>query len=154
MSFNFSRSADSGSKSKRSFNSISSNPSSDNSNSKKKEATQKTLGMTWGSNSRYSSRSSFLNSPFSDFGRSFAVKLYRQSNRSKSTVLRQFYLKQFHFSPQINSSSLWLSATHQNPRSPSQAIAPQPTLRATTLTILSHLPNDLRLQSTIESSSA
>ncbi|XP_058216083.1 DNA repair protein REV1 isoform X3 [Rhododendron vialii] len=79
MSFNSSRSADSGSKSKRSFNSTtsnrSSNPSSNSDSSKKqKKTTQKTLGMAWGSNSRSASRSSFRNSPFSDFGSYMAVK--------------------------------------------------------------------------------
>ncbi|KAK4405190.1 DNA repair protein REV1 [Sesamum angolense] len=75
MSFN------SDSKSKRSFKSISSNPSSSsnyssdgrNSNKKKKTA-QKSLGMAWGSNSRSSSRSTFRNSPFSDFGSYMVVK--------------------------------------------------------------------------------
>ncbi|KAG5548213.1 hypothetical protein RHGRI_013794 [Rhododendron griersonianum] len=80
MCFNSqSRSADSGSKSKRSFNSTtsnrSSNPSSNSDSSKKqKKTTQKTLGMAWGSNSRSASRSSFRNSPFSDFGSYMAVK--------------------------------------------------------------------------------
>ncbi|KAL0454288.1 UNVERIFIED_CONTAM: DNA repair protein REV1 [Sesamum latifolium] len=74
-------SSNSGSKSKRSFKSISSNPSSSsnyssdgrNSN-KKKKAAQKPLGMAWGSNSRSSSRSAFRNSPFSDFGSYMVVK--------------------------------------------------------------------------------
>ncbi|KAF7144242.1 hypothetical protein RHSIM_Rhsim05G0088900 [Rhododendron simsii] len=79
MSFNSSRSVDSGSKSKRSFNSTTSNRSgnaSSNSDSSKKQkkTTQKTLGMAWGSNSRSASRSSFRNSPFSDFGSYMAVK--------------------------------------------------------------------------------
>ncbi|CAL5358073.1 unnamed protein product [Camellia sinensis] len=80
MSFDSSRSANSGSKSKRSFNSISSNPSTNTNNgnnnntNKKKKTTQKTLGVAWGSNSRSSSLSSFRNSPFSDFGSYMAVK--------------------------------------------------------------------------------
>ncbi|KAI7992948.1 DNA repair protein REV1 [Camellia lanceoleosa] len=80
MSFDSSRSANSGSKSKRSFNSISSNPSTDTNNgnnnntNKKKKTTQKTLGVAWGSNSRSSSLSSFRNSPFSDFGSYMTVK--------------------------------------------------------------------------------
>ena len=59
---------------KRSFNnnrnSASSNSNSNPSN-KKKKTSQKTLGVAWGSNSRSSSRSSFSNSPFSNFGRFF-----------------------------------------------------------------------------------
>ncbi|KAI7992717.1 DNA repair protein REV1 [Camellia lanceoleosa] len=80
MSFDSSRSANSGSKSKRSFNSISSNPSTNTNNgnnnntNKKKKTTQKTLGVAWGSNSRSSSLFSFRNSPFSDFGSYMAVK--------------------------------------------------------------------------------
>ncbi|XP_057502579.1 DNA repair protein REV1 isoform X2 [Actinidia eriantha] len=90
MSFDSSRSADSCSKSKRSFNSISSNPSSDNGNgnNKKKKTAQKTLGMAWGSNSRSSSRSSFRNSPFSDFGSYMSVKnqkLHEQFDAEVST---------------------------------------------------------------------
>ncbi|KAK2985827.1 hypothetical protein RJ640_018693 [Escallonia rubra] len=74
MSFDSSRSGgntNSNSKSKRSLNSSSSNPpsNSNNSNKKKKTTNQKTLGVAWGSHSRSSSRSSFRNSPFSDFGR-------------------------------------------------------------------------------------
>ncbi|KAI3448143.1 hypothetical protein Pfo_004808 [Paulownia fortunei] len=74
-------SLNSDSKSKRSFKSISSNPSSSSNNScdgknsnKKKKTAQKTLGMAWGANSRSSSRSSFRNSPFSDFGSYMVVK--------------------------------------------------------------------------------
>ncbi|KAI8554582.1 hypothetical protein RHMOL_Rhmol05G0109000 [Rhododendron molle] len=79
MSLSSSRSADTGSKSKRSFNSTTSNRSgnaSSNSDSSKKQkkTTQKTLGMAWGSNSRSASRSSFRNSPFSDFSSYMAVK--------------------------------------------------------------------------------
>ncbi|KAK4476999.1 hypothetical protein RD792_016201 [Penstemon davidsonii] len=69
-------SSNSNSKSKRSFKSISSNPSSSSNNSsaddksKKKKTAQKTLGMAWGPNSR----SGFSNSPFSDFGSYMVVK--------------------------------------------------------------------------------
>lgn len=66
MSFDSSRSANSGSKSKRS---LSSNPTSSNTSSKRKKTSQKTLGMAWGANSRSSSRPAFSHSPFSDFGR-------------------------------------------------------------------------------------
>ncbi|XAR52879.1 hypothetical protein NMG60_11021198 [Bertholletia excelsa] len=63
---------------KRSFNSIPSNPSSNSNNgkndTKKNRTSQKTLGMAWGANSRSSSRSSFRNSPFSDFGSYMVVK--------------------------------------------------------------------------------
>ncbi|KAL3651698.1 hypothetical protein CASFOL_004700 [Castilleja foliolosa] len=73
-------SSNSDSKPKRSFNSITPNPSysghkssdSENSNKKKKTA-QKTLGMAWGA----SSRSNFRNSPFSDFGSYMAVKNHK-----------------------------------------------------------------------------
>ncbi|CAA0830956.1 DNA repair protein REV1, partial [Striga hermonthica] len=88
-------SLDSGSKSKRSFKSISSNPSpSSNSSSdgrgsnKKKTTAQKTLGMAWGANSRSSSRSAFRNSPFSDFGSYMVVKnqkLHEQFNAAASS---------------------------------------------------------------------
>ncbi|XP_059647846.1 DNA repair protein REV1 isoform X2 [Cornus florida] len=74
MSFDSSRSANSDSKSKRSLNSAYSNPSSNSNNNKKKKTNQKTLGMAWGPNSRSSSRSSFRNSPFSDFGSYMVVK--------------------------------------------------------------------------------
>ncbi|XP_052196015.1 DNA repair protein REV1 isoform X3 [Diospyros lotus] len=87
MSFNSTRSANSGSRSKRSFNSLSSNPSS-NGNNKKRKTTQKTLGVGWGSNSRSSSRSSFRNSPFSDFGSYMEVKnrkLQEQFNAEASS---------------------------------------------------------------------
>ncbi|KAL7002869.1 hypothetical protein U1Q18_004028 [Sarracenia purpurea var. burkii] len=74
MSFDSSRSG-SEYKSKRSFNSsTSSKPASNSNNNKKKKTTQKTLGMSWGANSPSSSRSSFRNSPFSDFGSYMAVK--------------------------------------------------------------------------------
>ncbi|XP_059591918.1 DNA repair protein REV1 isoform X4 [Vitis vinifera] len=76
MSLNSSRSANSGERSKRSLNSTSSNPSN-NSGKKRKTGNQKTLGMAWGSNSRSSSRSSFRNSPFSDFG-SYMVEKNRK----------------------------------------------------------------------------
>ncbi|KAK9287385.1 hypothetical protein L1049_015803 [Liquidambar formosana] len=89
MSFDSSRSANSGNQSKRSLISTSSNPSnsSNNSNSnsnssnKKKKTNQKTLGMAWGSNSRSSSRSSFRNSPFSDFGSYMVVKNQKLQNQ-------------------------------------------------------------------------
>ncbi|XP_031129338.1 DNA repair protein REV1 isoform X1 [Ipomoea triloba] len=71
MSFDSSRSANSGSKSKRS---LSSNPTSSNTSSKRKKTSQKTLGMAWGANSRSSSRPAFSHSPFSDFGSYMAVK--------------------------------------------------------------------------------
>ncbi|KAK3017052.1 hypothetical protein RJ639_006983 [Escallonia herrerae] len=79
MSFDSSRSGgntNSNSKSKRSLDSSSSNPpgNGNNSNKKKKTTNQKTLGVAWGSNSRSSSRSSFRNSPFSDFGSYMVVK--------------------------------------------------------------------------------
>ncbi|XP_057964637.1 DNA repair protein REV1 isoform X2 [Malania oleifera] len=79
MSFNSSRSANSGGKSKRSFGSASSAPSnnsngSNGDNNKKRNTNQKTLGMAWGASSRSSSRSSFNNSPFSDFGSYMVVK--------------------------------------------------------------------------------
>ncbi|KAK4563262.1 hypothetical protein RGQ29_005682 [Quercus rubra] len=65
---------------KRSFNnnrnSASSNSNSNPSN-KKKKTSQKTLGVAWGSNSRSSSRSSFSNSPFSNFG-SYMVEKNRK----------------------------------------------------------------------------
>ncbi|KAL5788177.1 hypothetical protein ACOSP7_005126 [Xanthoceras sorbifolium] len=83
MSFDSSRSANSGQKSKRSFNSNNSNNNSNiNSNkidksNKKKKSNQKTLGMAWGSNSLSSSRSSFRKSPFSDFG-SYMVEKNRK----------------------------------------------------------------------------
>ncbi|KAK3035760.1 hypothetical protein RJ639_033462 [Escallonia herrerae] len=78
MSFDSSRSGgntNSNSKSKRSLDSSSSNPpgNGNNSNKKKKTTNQKTLGVAWGSNSRSSSRSSFRNSPFSDFGRLYGL---------------------------------------------------------------------------------
>ncbi|GMY38593.1 DNA repair protein REV1 isoform X1 [Fagus crenata] len=87
MSLNSSRSANS-SGGKRSFNanSASSNPS--NNSNKKKKTDQKTLGVAWGSNSRSSSRSSFHNSPFSNFG-SYMVeknrKLQNQFDAEAST---------------------------------------------------------------------
>ncbi|KAI4295713.1 hypothetical protein L6164_035729 [Bauhinia variegata] len=76
----------SGRNSKRSFsNSASSNRSNNNSNSttsnKKKKTNQKTLGMAWGSNSLSSSRSSFRNSAFSDFGSYMAVKNRKLHNQ-------------------------------------------------------------------------
>ncbi|XP_041994082.1 DNA repair protein REV1-like isoform X2 [Salvia splendens] len=61
-------SSNSGSKSKRSLNSTSSNPSS--SDGKRKKTAQKTLGMAWGANSR----SAFRKSPFTDVGSYMAVK--------------------------------------------------------------------------------
>ncbi|KAL7082614.1 hypothetical protein ACP275_14G110800 [Erythranthe tilingii] len=74
-------SANSDSKSKRSFKSMSSNPSSSGNNSgdgksssKKRKTAQKTLGMAWGANSRASSNSASRNSPFADFGSYMAVK--------------------------------------------------------------------------------
>ncbi|KAL6502479.1 hypothetical protein OROHE_024484 [Orobanche hederae] len=70
-------SLNSDSKSKRSFKSISPNPSSSSINSgdgkssnKKKKTAQKTLGMAWGASSRHA----FRNSPFTDFGSYMAVK--------------------------------------------------------------------------------
>ncbi|KAF7129335.1 hypothetical protein RHSIM_Rhsim10G0162000 [Rhododendron simsii] len=94
MCFNSSRCADSGSKSKRSFNSTTSNRSgnaSSNSDSskKKKKTTQKTLGMAWGPNSRSASRSSFLNSPFSDSGRGKGKK----AAECLCNALREYNLK-------------------------------------------------------------
>ncbi|GER26090.1 DNA polymerase IV [Striga asiatica] len=86
-------SLDSGSKSKRSFKSISSNPyPSNNSNSdgrgsnKKKTTAQKTLGMAWGANSRSSSRSAFRNSPFSDFGSYMVVKNQKLHEQFKAAA--------------------------------------------------------------------
>ncbi|KAJ0095621.1 hypothetical protein Patl1_16950 [Pistacia atlantica] len=79
MSSGSSRSANSGQKLKRSFNSIQSN-STNNSNTSvnnNKKSNQKTLGVAWGSNSLSSSRSSFRNSPFSDFG-SYMVEKNRK----------------------------------------------------------------------------
>ncbi|KAL4615318.1 hypothetical protein ACB092_07G115200 [Castanea dentata] len=77
MSMESTRSANSA---KRSFNN-NSNSASSNSNSnpsnKKKKTSQKTLGVAWGSNSRSSSRSSFSNSPFSNFG-SYMVEKNRK----------------------------------------------------------------------------
>ncbi|KAI8555412.1 hypothetical protein RHMOL_Rhmol05G0172900 [Rhododendron molle] len=89
-----SRSADSGSKSKRSFNSITPNRSgnaSSNSDSRKmqKKTTQKTLGLARGSNSRSASRSSFHNSPFSDFVRGKGKK----AAECLRTALREYKLK-------------------------------------------------------------
>ncbi|KAJ8530037.1 hypothetical protein K7X08_036872 [Anisodus acutangulus] len=66
-----SRSANSGSNSKRTSNS---NWSNNSNNNKKKTTNQKTLGMAWGANSRSSSRPSFNTSPFSNFGSYMAVK--------------------------------------------------------------------------------
>ncbi|XP_047338649.1 DNA repair protein REV1 [Impatiens glandulifera] len=54
-------------------NSICSNNSS-TSNDKKRKASQKTLGMAWGANSRSASRSSFRSSPFSDVGSYMVAK--------------------------------------------------------------------------------
>ncbi|XP_030943528.1 DNA repair protein REV1 isoform X2 [Quercus lobata] len=67
---------------KRSFNnnrnSASSNSNSNsNPSNKKKKTSQKTLGVAWGSSSRSSSRSSFNNSPFSNFG-SYMVEKNRK----------------------------------------------------------------------------
>lgn len=83
-------SSNSGSKSKRSFKSISSNNSSrssDDRNAKnRKKAAQKTLGVAWGANSR---SSSFGNSPFSDFGSYMAVKnqkLHEQFDAAASST--------------------------------------------------------------------
>lgn len=77
-------SSKSGSKSKRSFKSISSNPASssnDGSDSnKKKKTAQKTLGMAWGANYRSSSRSASRNSPFTDFGRCLSFILIKIFN--------------------------------------------------------------------------
>ncbi|XP_055815918.1 DNA repair protein REV1-like isoform X3 [Solanum dulcamara] len=67
-----SRSANSGSNSKRTPNSNRSNSS--NQSNKKKKASQKTLGMAWGANSRSASRPAFYSSPFSNFGSYMAVK--------------------------------------------------------------------------------
>ncbi|XP_031272690.1 DNA repair protein REV1 isoform X4 [Pistacia vera] len=82
MSSGSSRSANSGQKLKRSFNSIQSNSTNNsntsvNNNKKNKKSNQKTLGVAWGSNSLSSSRSSFRNSPFSDFG-SYMVEKNRK----------------------------------------------------------------------------
>ncbi|KAI9181004.1 hypothetical protein LWI28_010199 [Acer negundo] len=78
MSFDSSRSANSGQKSKRSFNSGNSNDNSNSSNNNnKKKSSQKTLGMAWGSNSLSSSRSSFRKSPFSNIG-SYMVEKNRK----------------------------------------------------------------------------
>ncbi|CAN4112143.1 unnamed protein product [Withania somnifera] len=65
-----SRSANSGSSSKRTSNSNLSNSSKN----KKKKTSQNTLGMAWGANSRSASRPSFSSSPFSNFGSYMAVK--------------------------------------------------------------------------------
>ncbi|CAN1289240.1 DNA repair protein REV1 [Linum perenne] len=71
MSFDSSRSGtNSAQPSKRSMSDSHSSKSGSGSNSKRSKTSskQKTLGMAWGSNSLSSSRSSFRNSPFSDFG--------------------------------------------------------------------------------------
>ncbi|XP_075504709.1 DNA repair protein REV1 isoform X2 [Primulina tabacum] len=88
-------SSNSGSKSKRSFNSIPSNNSSRSSNDRnaknRKKAAQKTLGMAWGANSHSSSLSAFGNSPFSDFGSYMAVKnqkLHEQFDAAASSSSR------------------------------------------------------------------
>ncbi|KAL3350496.1 hypothetical protein AABB24_023113, partial [Solanum stoloniferum] len=67
-----SRSANSGSNSKRTSNSNRSNNS--NQSNKKKKTSQNTLGMAWGASSRASSRPAFNSSPFSNFGSYMAVK--------------------------------------------------------------------------------
>ncbi|KAL8255397.1 hypothetical protein R6Q59_033618 [Mikania micrantha] len=93
MSLDSFQSAKSASNSKRSFNSTNSNQTGDNkfNNKKKKkdgDSGQKTLGMAWGSNSRSSSRSSFRNSPFTDFGSYMEVKnrkLHEQFDAEAST---------------------------------------------------------------------
>uniref|UniRef100_A0A7N0TNI1 DNA repair protein REV1 n=1 Tax=Kalanchoe fedtschenkoi TaxID=63787 RepID=A0A7N0TNI1_KALFE len=72
MSFNSSRSANSGKQSKRSA--ASNQSSSGDGGGKKRKENQKTLGMAWGANSRSSSRSSFRSAPFSDFGSYMEVK--------------------------------------------------------------------------------
>ncbi|KAK4739952.1 hypothetical protein R3W88_003649 [Solanum pinnatisectum] len=67
-----SRSANSGSNSKRTSNSNRSNNS--NQSNKKKKTSQNTLGMAWGASSRSASRPAFNSSPFSNFGSYMAVK--------------------------------------------------------------------------------
>ncbi|XP_049351928.1 DNA repair protein REV1 isoform X1 [Solanum verrucosum] len=67
-----SRSANSGSNSKRTSNSNRSNNSNQSNN--KKKTSQNTLGMAWGASSRSASRPAFNNSPFSNFGSYMAVK--------------------------------------------------------------------------------
>ncbi|XP_024021251.1 DNA repair protein REV1 isoform X2 [Morus notabilis] len=89
MNLDSSRSAGSSAqKSKRSFNSSSSNRSNTTNSKKQKNTTnQKTLGAAWGSNSLSSSRSSFRNSPFSEFGSYMAEKnkkLHNQFNAQAS----------------------------------------------------------------------
>ncbi|KAF5174903.1 Dna polymerase iv [Thalictrum thalictroides] len=71
MSFNSSRSANSGGNLKRSNDSNSNNI---NNNKKLKKSNQKTLGMAWGSNSLSSSKSSSRKSNFTDFGSYMVVK--------------------------------------------------------------------------------
>ncbi|CAK9187090.1 unnamed protein product [Ilex paraguariensis] len=86
MSFDSNRSV----KSKGSFNSNPSNSSNNTAtnNRKTKKTNQKTLGVAWGANSRSSSRSSFRDSPFSDFGSYMTVKnrkLHEQFDADAST---------------------------------------------------------------------
>ncbi|KAL8159270.1 hypothetical protein V2J09_000807 [Rumex salicifolius] len=83
MSLNSSCSANSNSK--RSRNSTS---SSINSDGKRRKDNQKTLGTAWGAQSHSSSRSSFRQAPFSDFGSYIAVKnqkLHEQFDAEAST---------------------------------------------------------------------
>ncbi|GMH02833.1 hypothetical protein Nepgr_004672 [Nepenthes gracilis] len=91
MSFSSRRSAKAISKSLGSRISYDSNPSDDSNStngSKKRKTTQKTLGVAWGSSSLSSSRSSFRNAPFSDFG-SYMIeknkKLHRQFDAEASS---------------------------------------------------------------------
>ncbi|XP_033514637.1 DNA repair protein REV1 isoform X2 [Nicotiana tomentosiformis] len=78
-----SRSANSGSNSKRTSNSVTSNPrsNSNNQSNKKRKTSQKTLGMAWGANSRSASRPAFSSSPFSNFGSYMAVKNQKLSDQ-------------------------------------------------------------------------
>nr|XP_016509914.1 PREDICTED: DNA repair protein REV1-like [Nicotiana tabacum]XP_016509915.1 PREDICTED: DNA repair protein REV1-like [Nicotiana tabacum] len=78
-----SRSANSGSNSKRTSNSVTSNPrsNSNNQSNKKRKTSQKTLGMAWGANSRSASRPAFSSSPFSNFGSYMAVKNQKLSEQ-------------------------------------------------------------------------
>ncbi|WCJ17827.1 DNA-directed DNA polymerase [Euphorbia peplus] len=78
MSHDSNRSGNSGQNSKRS---IGNSGSSNQSNKNTKNSKQKTLGMAWGANSLSSSRSSFRNSPFSDFGSYMAEKNRKLQNQ-------------------------------------------------------------------------
>ncbi|XP_052204796.1 uncharacterized protein LOC127809772 [Diospyros lotus] len=69
------------------------------------KATQKTLGMAWGSNSRSSSRSSFRNSPFSDFDASEASIRCIQTLRVTATIRRTQKTLGMAWGPKSHSSS-------------------------------------------------